>query len=61
MFCDVDKLRCSVRVGRTFLLFCLCVVDSEVSLCDGHIYNGIAFDIWYVVPTLGMFFGVNLG
>ena len=30
-------------------------------LCDGHIYDGIVFDIWYVSPTLGMFLGVILG
>ena len=32
-----------------------------LSLYGGHICDGIVFDIWYVAPTLGMFFGVNLG
>ena len=32
-----------------------------VSLCDGHICDGIVFDVWYVFTTLGMFLGVNLG
>ena len=52
-------------------MLCACSTDiigdlfvcggQYVSLCDGQIYDGIAFDIWYVVPTLCMFFGVNLG
>ena len=50
-----------VRVVRTILVICLCVVDRYVSLYDGHIYDGIVFDILYVVPTLGMFLGVFLG
>ena len=34
-----------VRVVRTFLVICLCVVDRYVSLCGGHICDGIIFDI----------------
>ena len=37
------------------------MVDIRESLCDGQNYDGIAFDILHVVPTLGMFLGVNLG
>ena len=51
----------SVRVVRTKLYFCLCVMDSEVSLSDGHFCDWIVFDVWYVSPTLGMFLGVFLG
>ena len=50
---------------------CMCSTDSfsnlfvcygqYLSLCDGHFYNGIVFDVWYVFTTFGMFFGVNLG
>ena len=50
---------------------CMCSTDSfsnlfvcygqYLTLRDGHIYDGIAFDVWYVVPTLAMFFGVILG
>ena len=50
-----------MRVVRTKLCFCLCVVDSEVSLCDGHICDGIVFDILHVVTTLSMFLCVFLG
>ena len=60
MFCSVDKLLC-VCVARTVLAICLCVTDS-ICLCMTDTFDdGIVFDIWYVVPTLGMFFGVNLG
>ena len=75
LYCNVDnyvKVLCLlcfimcitllyVRVVRTVLLFCLCDADRYVSLCDGHIYDGIVFDVLHVVTTLGMFFGVNLG
>ena len=50
-----------MRVVLTKLYFCLCVMDSEVSLSDGHFCDWIVFDVWYVSPTLGMFFGVILG
>ena len=50
-----------VRVVRTILMICLCVVDS-MCLCVTDIFDdGIVFGIWYVVTTLGMFFGVILG
>ena len=57
----VEQGENSVRVVRTFLVICLCVVNRYVSLCYGHIYNGILFDFWYVVPTLYVFLGVFLG
>ena len=46
MFCGVDLFVCGVHI---------------VSLCDGHIYDGIVFDVWHVITTFCMFFGVNLG
>ena len=51
----------SVRVLRTILLICLFVMDSYLSLCDGHICDCIVFDVWCAVTTSGMFFGVFLG
>ena len=51
----------SVRVVRTLLVICLCAADSKVSLCDVQICDCIVFDVWYVVTTLSMFFGVFLG
>ena len=57
---SVDKLLC-VRVVRTIFVICLCVVDSKVSLCGGHICDCIVFDVWYAVTTLSMFFGIILG
>ena len=36
-------------------------MDSKVSLCDGHNYDGIVFDVWCVVPTFDMFLCVILG
>ena len=53
------------------VIICACSTDSfgflfvycgqYLSLCDGHFYNGIVFDVWYVFTTFGMFFGVFLG
>ena len=60
MFCSVDKLvMCTCSTDNVSDLF-VCG-GQYVYLCDGHICDGIVFDIWYVAPTLGMFFGVNLG
>ena len=50
---------CACGTDKIMFLF---VCDGQyVSLCDGHTCNCIVFDVWYVVPTFGMFFVVNLG
>ena len=50
---------------------CMCSMDifsnlfvcygQYLSLCDVHIYDGIAFDVWCIVTTLYMFLCVYLG
>ena len=60
MFWSVDNfIMCTRSMDSFVFLFVYC--GQYLCLCDVHIYDGIVFDIWYVVPTLGMFFGVNLG
>ena len=50
-----------VRVVRTILVICLCVVDS-MCLCVTDIFDDvIVFGIWCVVTTFGAFLGVILG
>ena len=52
-------IMCTCSTDRFIILFVYC--GQYLSLWYGHICDGIVFDIWYVAPTLGMFFGVNLG
>ena len=64
-YCDCYVLECR------YVYLCACSTDKisnlfvwygqYVSLCDGHICDGIVFDVWYVFTTLCMFLGVNLG
>ena len=48
--CSTDKI-----------IFLFAYGGQYVSLCDGHICDCFVFDVWYVVFTLSMFFGVFLG
>ena len=60
MFWNVDNfIICACSTDKISDLF-VCG-GQYVSLCDGHIYDGIVFDVLHVVTTLGMFLGVNLG
>ena len=74
LYCNVDnyvKVLCLLCFVVWISLLCACSADNIsdlfvygvhiVSLCDGHIYDGIVFDVWHVITTFCMFFGVNLG
>ena len=52
-------LICACRTDIFIILF-VCG-GQYVSLCGGHICDGIVFDILYVFNTLGMLFGVIVG
>ena len=52
-------IMCTCSTDSFIILFVYC--GQYLSLWYGHICDGIVFDIWYVAPTLGMFFGVFLG
>ena len=50
---------CACSTDRIMFLFAC--GGQYVSLCDGHICDGIVFDILHMVTTLSMFLCVFMG
>ena len=55
---EQGEKQCACSTDKIIFLFAY--GGQYVSLCDGHNYDGIVFDILHVVPTLSMFLCVNL-